>query len=116
MVQPAATEQEHQPDTPARVPRYHELVRELEDLGVQITEVSGDFVKYTAKVPSQYNHTLPAKNEPKSSHNDYLALAKQKSCTLLTGDINLRIVASKEQVTALESPSDCCAPWSRTSY
>ena len=70
---------------------------------MQIMEVNGDFVKYAQLLPSQYNHTLPAKNGPKPSHNDYLALAlaKQETCTLLTGDANLRIVASKEQITVM---------------
>ncbi len=60
----------------------------LEQLGLQIMEVSSDFVKYAEKLPSQYNGTLPAKNGAKPSHNDYLALAlaKQESCTLLTVD------------------------------
>lgn len=81
---------------------YYEEIEEespdLDDLGLLIMEVSGDFVKYAEQLPSQYNHTLPAKNGPKPSHNDYLALAlaKQESCTLLTGDANLRVVASKE--------------------
>ena len=74
-------------------------------------EVSGDFVKYAALLPSQYNPTLPAKNGAKPSHNDYLALAlaKQESCTLLTGDANLRIVASKESVTIMGTIGLLCA-------
>jgi hypothetical protein len=86
---------------------YYEEIEEgspgLEDLGLLIMEVSGDFVKYAEQLPGQYNHTLPARNGPKPSHNDYLALAlaKQESCTLLTGDANLRVVASKEQVTVM---------------
>ena len=83
----------------------------LEDLGLQIMEVTGDFVKYAQQLPSQYNHTLPAKNGSKPGHNDYLALAlaKQESCTLLTGDANLRIVASKEQVTVMGTIGLLCA-------
>lgn len=75
----------------------------LEDLGLQVMEVSGDFVKYAEILSIQYNHTLPAKNGPKPSHKDYLALAlaKQESCTLLTGETNLRTVASKEQVPVM---------------
>lgn len=50
-------------------------------------EVSGTFVAYAQQLPGQHNHLLPAKNGPKPSHNDYLALAlaKQETCTLLTG-------------------------------
>jgi hypothetical protein len=83
----------------------------LEGLGLQILEVVGDFVKYAENLPIQYNHTLPAKNGPKPSHNDYLALAlaKQKSCTLLTGDTNLRTVASKEQFTVMGTIGLLCA-------
>ena len=66
-------------------------------------EVSGDFVAYAQQLPGQHNHLLPAKNGPKPSHNDYLALAlaKQEACTLLTGDTNLRRVADREQVTVM---------------
>lgn len=83
----------------------------LEDLGLQIMEVTGDYVKYAQLLPSQYNHTLPAKNGPQPSHNDYLALAlaKQETCTLLTGDANLRIVASKEQITVMGTIGLLCA-------
>lgn len=83
----------------------------LEEMGLQIMEVNGDFVKYAQLLPSQYNHTLPAKNGPKPSHNDYLALAlaKQETCTLLTGDANLRIVASKEQITVMGTIGLLCA-------
>ena len=94
---------------------YYEEIEEgspgLEQLGLQIMEVSGDFVKYAAQLPSQYNPTLPAKNGAKPSHNDYLALAlaKQESCTLLTGDANLRIVASKESVTVMGTIGLLCA-------
>ncbi len=44
---------------------------DLEALGLQIMEVSGDFVKYAEGLPLQYNQVLPAKNGPKPSHNDY---------------------------------------------
>ncbi len=94
---------------------YYEEIEEgspgLELLGLQIMEVSGDFVKYAAVLPSQHNPTLPAKNGAKPSHNDYLALAlaKQESCTLLTGDANLRIVASKESVTVMGTIGLLCA-------
>ena len=94
---------------------YYEEIEEgspgLEQLGLQIMEVSGDFVKYAALLPSKYNPTLSAKNGAKPSHNDYLALAlaKQESCTLLTGDANLRIVASKESVTVMGTIGLLCA-------
>jgi len=75
----------------------------LIDLGLQIMEVTGDFVRYAENLPARYHHMLPAKNGPKPSHNDYLALAlaKQESCKLLTGDANLRVVAGKEQVPVM---------------
>lgn len=75
----------------------------LEALGLQVMEISGEFVRYAERLPSQYNHTLPAKHGAKPSHNDYLALAlaKQESCTLLTGDANLRSVARQEQVVVM---------------
>jgi predicted nucleic acid-binding protein len=62
-------------------------------------------------LPGQHNHLLPAKNGPKPSHNDYLALAlaKQEACTLLTGDTNLRIVANKEQVNVMGTIGLLCA-------
>lgn len=84
---------------------------DLENLGLQIMEVHGEFVAYAANLPAQYNHTLPSKNGPKPSHNDYLALAlaKQESCTLLTGDANLRIVASREQVEVKGTIGLLCA-------
>ena len=94
---------------------YYEEIEEespdLDDLGLLIMEVSGDFVKYAEQLPGQYNHTLPARNGPKPSHNDYLALAlaKQESCTLLTGDANLRVVASKEQITVMGTIGLLCA-------
>ncbi len=69
----------------------------LDAMPLQIMEVGGDFVKYAENLPLQYNDTLPARHGAKPSHNDYLALAlaKQESCTLLTGDTKLRTVASK---------------------
>jgi hypothetical protein len=41
-------------------------------------EMDGEWVNYAQSLPAQYNHTLPAKNGPKPTHNDYLALAKQE--------------------------------------
>lgn len=75
----------------------------LDDLGLLVMEVDGEWVNYAQSLPAQYNHTLPAKNGAKPTHNDYLALAlaKQEECTLLTGDTNLRVVAGKEKVTVM---------------
>lgn len=83
----------------------------LEDLGLLIMEVSGDFVAYAEQLPRQHNHLLRAKNGPKPSHNDYLALAlaKQEVCTLLTGDANLRAVADLEQVSVMGTIGLLCA-------
>lgn len=94
---------------------YYEEIEEgspgLEKLGLQIMEVSSDFVKYAEQLSGQYSHTLSAKKGAKPSHNDYLALAlaKQESCTLLTGDANLRIVASQEQITVMGTITLLCA-------
>ena len=83
----------------------------LEELGLLVMEVSGDFVAYAQQLPGQHNHLLPAKNGPKPSLNDYLALAlaKQETCTLLTGDTNLRIVANKELVNIMGTIGLLCA-------
>jgi len=83
----------------------------LEGFGLQIMEVRGDFVRYAENLTVQYNSTLSGKIGEKPSHNDYLALAlaKQESCTLLTGDANLRIVASKEQVMVMGTIGLLCA-------
>ena len=47
---------------------YYEEIEEgspgLEQLGLQIMEVCGDFVKYAVLLPSQYNPTLPARTGP----------------------------------------------------
>ncbi len=84
----------------------------LEDLGLQLMAVSGDFVAYAQQLPAQHNHLLPTKSgRDKPSHNDYLALAlaKQEACTLLTGDANLRIIANKEQVNVMGTIGLLCA-------
>ncbi len=84
---------------------------DLERLGLRIMEVRGEFVKYAEDLSGRYNHTPPAKQGAKPTHNDYLALAlaKQESCTLLTGDANLRIVASQEHVTVMGTLGLLCA-------
>lgn len=83
----------------------------LEDLGLQILEVRGEFVAYAQQLPAKYNHLLPGNNGYKPSHNDYLALAlaKQETCTLLTGDANLRIVADEEKVNVMGTIGLMCA-------
>jgi hypothetical protein len=83
----------------------------LEDLGLQIMEVRGDFVKYAGELPEKYRHALSANNGKKPTHNDYLALAlaKQEACTLLTGDANLRFVANEEEVTVMGTIGLLCS-------
>jgi hypothetical protein len=83
----------------------------LDALGLQIMEVSGEFLLYAYSLPATYNKALSAKNGSKPSHNDYLALAlaKQESCTLLTGDANLRLVATGEQVKVMGTIGLLCA-------
>lgn len=95
---------------------YYEEIEEgspgLEDLGLQVMEVNGDFVAFAEQLPKKHNQLLPAKNGLKlPSHNDYLALAlaKQEGCALLTGDSNLRIVAGKEQVQVMGTVWLMCA-------
>ena len=83
----------------------------LQEMGLHVLEVNGDFVAYAQQLPGQHNHLLPTKNGPKPSHNDYLALAlaKQEACTLLTGDTNLRMVATQEQVKVMGTIGLLCA-------
>lgn len=83
----------------------------LEGLGLEIMEVCGEFVDYAQRLPGRHNHRLPAKHGSKPSHNDYLALAlaKQESCALLTGDANLRFVAKEEGVTVMGTIGLLCA-------
>ena len=68
----------------------------LEFLGLQIKEVSSEYVYIAA-------NTLPAKYGHAPSFNDYLALslALQEDCPLLTGDQNLRKVAEAEEITVM---------------
>jgi hypothetical protein len=72
----------------------------LADSGLKIMEVDPHFVNYAQNLSIQYSKTLNASRGAKPSHNDYLALAlaKQESCTLLTGDANLRHIAQQERV------------------
>lgn len=73
----------------------------LENKGLQVMEVRGEFVAYARQLSEQYASLFAAKNGFRPSHNDYLALAlaKQEVGVLLTGDANLRIVADKEGVS-----------------
>ncbi|MCX8018458.1 MAG: hypothetical protein N2690_11245, partial [Rhodocyclaceae bacterium] len=73
--------------------------------------VRGEFVQYAAGLARRYHSILPANNGAKPSHDDYLALAlaKQESCTLLTGDANLRIVAKMESVEVMGTIGLLCA-------
>ena len=67
----------------------------LEDLGLQVLEVSGEYVQYASDMQDKYG-TAP-------SSNDYLALAlaKQQGCPLLTGDQDLRAAAQAEDVSVM---------------
>lgn len=67
----------------------------LEDLGLRVLEVSGEYVAYAAG--------LPAKFGADPSSNDYLALAlaKQEGCPLLTGDQALKLAAQAEDVSVM---------------
>jgi hypothetical protein len=69
----------------------------LEDLGLRVLEVSGEFVAYASGLSAKYG------DEP--SHNDYLALAlaKQEGCPLLTGDQALKLAARSEDVSVMGS-------------
>lgn len=67
----------------------------LEDQGLQIMEVTSDYVEYALRLPEQYGGT--------ACHNDYLALAlaKQEGCPLLTGDQGLKQAALGEDVSVM---------------
>lgn len=67
----------------------------LEAMGLQLLEVSGEFVKYASD--------LRGRNGSAVSANDYLALAlaKQAACPLLTGDQALRALAQQEEVAVM---------------
>ena len=67
----------------------------LDALGLQILEVSGEYIDFAASLPAKYG-TAP-------SPNDYLALAlaKQEGCPLLTGDQELKVAAQAEDVTVM---------------
>ena len=71
----------------------------LEELGLRILEVTGEYVRYASGLPEKYG-VAP-------SPNDYLALAlaKQEGCPLLTGDQNLKAAAQAEDCLLYTSPS-----------
>lgn len=64
----------------------------LEDLGLRVLEVTGEYVRYAFELRGKYG--------PAPSMNDYLALAlaRQKGCPLLTGDQALRNAAVAEDI------------------
>lgn len=82
---------------------------DLVALGLQILEVRGEFVQYAVQLSSRYANDFSAQRRP--SHNDYLALAlaRQESCTLLTGDASLRRVAEAEGVEVAGTIRLLCA-------
>ena len=67
----------------------------LDALGLQILEVSGEYIDFAAALPAKYGKA--------PSPNDYLALAlaKQEGCPLLTGDQDLKVAAQAEDVTVM---------------
>jgi hypothetical protein len=69
----------------------------LEDQGLRVLEVSGEYVAYAASLPARYG-TAP-------SPNDYLALAlaRQEGCPLLTGDQALKHAAQAEDISVMGS-------------
>ena len=62
----------------------------LVEMGLQPLAVSGDSIDYAIALGEQYG------NEPGLNDRLALALAKQESCPLLTGDGNLRLLATRE--------------------
>lgn len=74
---------------------FHEELKEthsdLLELGLEIKELSSETIIYSMKLMNKYR---------KPSRNDLfaLALAKQESCPLLTGDNDLRTAAESEAV------------------
>lgn len=68
---------------------------DLEDQGLQVLEVTGEYVQYASAMQAKYGDA--------PSPNDYLALAlaKQEGCPLLTGDQDLKAAAQAEDVTVM---------------
>ena len=76
---------------------YEELEEEHHNLleyGLKTKKLSSNSIKYSQKIIKKY---------PKTSPNDLfaLALAKQDSCPLITGDLELRKAGAKEEVIVL---------------
>lgn len=69
----------------------------LERQGLQVLEVSGEFVAYAFGLQAKYGSA--------PSSNDYLALAlaKQEGCPLLTGDQALKHAAQGEGISVMGS-------------
>ncbi len=67
----------------------------LEDLGLELLEVAGEFVQYASDLRAAHGRAL--------SVNDYLALAlaKQVACPLLTGDQALRQLAQRQDIDVM---------------
>jgi len=63
----------------------------LIEMGLETLVISGEYVEYAARLGEQYGE------EPGFNDRLALALAKQESCPLLTGDGNLRLMAAKEE-------------------
>ncbi|RTR05134.1 PIN domain-containing protein [Halomonas nitroreducens] len=74
---------------------YEEEIEEgsphLIAMGLKMLVVSGEYVEYAARLGEQYG------DEPGFNDRLALALAKQESCPLVTGDGNLRMLAAKEE-------------------
>jgi hypothetical protein len=74
---------------------YEEEIKEgsphLIGMGLKTLVVSGDYVDYAIGLGEQYG------DEPGFNDRLALALAKQESCPLLTGDRNLRLLAAREE-------------------
>ncbi|MDZ7851997.1 MAG: DUF3368 domain-containing protein [Halomonas sp.] len=62
----------------------------LLDMGLVTLVVSGEYVGYAESLGNQYG------DEPGFNDRLALALAKQESCPLITGDRNLRLLAAQE--------------------
>lgn len=62
----------------------------LLNMGLRSLVVSGEYLEYAIRLGEQYG------DEPGFNDRLALALAKQESCPLLTGDGNLRLLAANE--------------------
>ncbi|WP_163575263.1 PIN domain-containing protein [Halomonas faecis] len=73
-------EEEIEPDSP-----------HLAGWGLEVLVIGGDYIDYAVELGHRYG------DEPSFNDRLALALAKQESCPLLTGDQNLRVLAVREQ-------------------